>query len=106
MTPQALVRPRLRSEAQQHHVLDLVLDRLSSQNSKVAYARALIDFLDWYDAGQRPPLSKAVVQRYRATLLAADLAPSSINQKLSAIRALATEAADKRLAGARRRRWY
>jgi site-specific recombinase XerD len=74
-----------------------VLDRLSSANSKIAYARALIDFLDWYDGQRRPPLSKGVVQRYRALLLEAGLAPSSINQKLSAIRALAAEAADNGL---------
>lgn len=96
-TTQALVRAPLASEDQQHHIVDLVLDRLSSPNSKVAYARALIDFLDWYDAGRRPPLNKAVVQRYRTILIEANLAPSSINQKLSAIRALAAEAADNGL---------
>jgi site-specific recombinase XerD len=85
------------SEDQRHRLLDLVLDRLSSPNSKIAYARALIDFLDWYDGQRRPPLSKGVVQRYRPLMLEAGLAPSSINQKLSAIRALAAEAADNGL---------
>ncbi len=40
---------------------------------------------------------RATVQRYRAVLLEAGLAPSTINQKLSAIRALANEAADNGL---------
>jgi site-specific recombinase XerD len=97
MNAKAIELAPLGSEAQQHRVLDLVLDRLSSDNSKIAYARALIDSLDWYDAQHRPVLSKGVVQRYRAILLDAGLAPSSINQKLSAIRALPAEAADNGL---------
>jgi hypothetical protein len=44
-----------------------------------------------------PEFSKATVQRYRASLEARGLAPSSINVRLSAIRKLAAEAADNRL---------
>ena len=70
-----------------------MLDRLTSRHSKTAYARALVDFLDWYAGQRRPGLGRAVVQRYRAALLAAGPAPSSVNQKLSAVRGLAAEAA-------------
>jgi Phage integrase, N-terminal SAM-like domain. len=42
----------------------------------------------------RPQLNKAVVQRYAAELRDVGMAPSSINQRLSAIRKLAAEAAD------------
>ena len=42
----------------------------------------------------RPQLNKAVVQRYAAELREAGMAASSINQRLSALRKLAAEAAD------------
>jgi Phage integrase, N-terminal SAM-like domain len=58
------------------------------------YRRALLDFLDWYQESAAGAFDRATVQRYRALLLAAGLAPSTINQKLSAIRVLACEAAD------------
>jgi len=75
----------------------LVLDRLNSPTSKAMYRRALLDFLGWSQAQPAATFDKATVQRYRATLLAVGLAPSTINQKLSAIRALASEAADNGL---------
>ena len=72
----------------------LVLDAVRSHHTKLAYSTALDEFLSWYAAAQPGPLSKAVVQRYRATVLEArGLAPSSINVKLAAVRKLAAEAA-------------
>lgn len=79
-------------------VVRLVLDGLDSTHSKRAYERALLDFLDWHAAQGRPQLTKALVQAYRAHLIDADLAPSTINLRLAAIRKLATEAADNGLA--------
>jgi site-specific recombinase XerD len=61
------------------------------------YRRALLDFLDWHRVVGSNAFDRAAVQRYRALLLEARLAPSTINQKLSAIRALASEAADNGL---------
>src|SRR5258708_21747664 len=82
-------------------LINLVLDRLNAATSKTAYARALRDFLSWY---ARQPAAvrfdKATVQRYRTELASAGLAPSSINQRLCAIRALAQEAADNQLVDA------
>lgn len=62
-----------------------------------AYTRALRDFLTWYDANQRDtsgrllPFSRALVYRYRATLIERGIAASSINQRLAPIRRLAYE---------------
>lgn len=75
-------------------VIRMVLDGLPSEHSRRAYERALIDFFHWHRGAGRPQLSKAVVQRYAAELREAGMAPSNINQRLSAIRKLALEAAD------------
>jgi site-specific recombinase XerD len=72
----------------------MVLDGLPSEHSRRAYERALSDFFIWHRGVGRPQLSKAVVQRYAAELREAGMAPSSVNQRLSAIRKLAAEAAD------------
>jgi site-specific recombinase XerD len=78
-------------------VVYLVLDRLNASSSKVVYARALRDFLAWYQLEPGARFDKATVQRYRAKLMDAGLAPSSINERLCAIRALAQEAVDNHL---------
>jgi site-specific recombinase XerD len=72
----------------------MVLDGLPSEHSRRAYERALLDFFNWHRDVGRPQLNKAVVQRYAAELREAGMAASSINQRLSAIRKLAAEAAD------------
>jgi site-specific recombinase XerD len=72
----------------------MVLDGLPSENSRRAYGRALSDFFLWHKGVGRPQLNKAVVQRYAASLRDAGMSPSSVNQRLSAIRKLAMEAAD------------
>jgi site-specific recombinase XerD len=72
----------------------MVLDGLPSEHSRRAYARALVDFFQWHRGIGRPQLNKAVVQRYAAELREAGMAASSVNQRLSAIRKLAAEAAD------------
>lgn len=78
-------------------IINLAVNSLNSLNSRRAYQRALDDFMVWYtDQGKRD-LSKAVVNEYKAHLQSLDLAPATINQRLSAIRKLATEAADNGL---------
>ena len=89
---QALTLKRL-SEAEAR-AIEMVLDGLPSEHSRRAYERALRDFLAWHTLNGRPALGKAVVQRYAAELREAGMAASSINQRLSAIRKLAREAAD------------
>lgn len=78
-------------------ILALVLNGLTSPHSRRAYAKALSDFLAWHQERGRPPLSKALVQEYRAVLQQAGLEPATINQRICAIRKLAAEAADNGL---------
>ncbi len=92
---QALTIRRL-SEAEARAV-EMVLDGLASEHSRRAYQRALSDFFHWHRGVGRPQLSKAVVQRYAAELREAGMSASSVNQRLSAIRKLAAEAADNGL---------
>ena len=75
----------------------LVLNGVTSEHSKRAYAKGLALFFDW--AKDRPPqaFAKALVQEYRAWLLGQDLAPATINLRLSPLRKLAREMADNGL---------
>jgi site-specific recombinase XerD len=75
-------------------VLELVLDGISSRHTRRAYSQALEEFLIWFCDVSGRQFNKAAVQKYRAELEAKGLAPSSINQRLSAIRLLALEASD------------
>ncbi len=75
-------------------IVRLVTDAVSSEHTRRAYARAIRDFLAWYRETGQIGLSKAVILRYAATLKAGGMGAGSINQRLSAIRKLALEAAD------------
>jgi integrase/recombinase XerD len=88
----ALVLSKL--SAAEAAAVTMVLDGLPSEHSRRAYERALLDFFHWHRGVGRSQLNKAVVQRYAAGLREAGMAASSINQRLSAIRKLALEAAD------------
>lgn len=74
-------------------LVELVLATLESPHTKRAYKRALGDFLKWHREQGRPRFSRAVVQRYVNDLRAGGTSPASINQRLAAIRKLASEAA-------------
>jgi integrase len=71
--------------------IELVTNSLTSEHSKRAYTKALTDFLAWR-AGRE--VTKALVNEYKQTLTGS---PASINLRMSAIRKLATEAADNGL---------
>src|ERR1039458_8825498 len=75
-------------------ITSLVLDGLSSRHTRRAYSQALDEFLIWFRDEPGREFNKAAVQKYRAELETKELAPSSINVRLSAIRRLALEAAD------------
>ncbi|MHC4620995.1 MAG: tyrosine-type recombinase/integrase [Planctomycetota bacterium] len=83
--------------AEYQPIIDLVVNSLDSQHSKRAYSRAIGDFLGWRESIGNPPLTKALVNDYRALLLDAGLSPATINQRLSALRALGREAGDNGL---------
>lgn len=93
-TETALIQAR---DARVDPIVQIVLDGLTSPHSKRSYERALRTFLDWYDLQGRPGLTKATVQAYKTKLQGDGLAPSTVNQRLSAVKKLATEAADNGL---------
>ena len=85
------------AEPQWDHLRQLVLASVSSAHSRRAYGFALDEFFVWYRQSPRGPFRKALLQDYRAYVEAQGLAPSTINVRLSAIKKLATEAADNGL---------
>ena len=85
LTPRAAALERIKA---------LVLDTLPSPESRRAYSQALDDFFRWCGAEAVDGFNKATVNAYRADLEARRLSSSTINQRLSAIRKLAIEAAD------------
>lgn len=91
----SLVKPKL-SPAEKK-IINLVIDGLPSENSRRAYQRALEEFFVWHREQDEPELNKALIQRYVKRLREQNLSSSSINQKLSAVRRLATEAEDNAL---------
>jgi integrase len=78
-------------------LISVVTNRLHSNVSRRGYRSALRQFLGWHRAQGGGRLSRALVQRYRVVLEGKKLAPSTINQHLSAIRALADECAESGL---------
>jgi site-specific recombinase XerD len=76
----------------------LVLDSVNSPESKRAYARAIEDFLTWFQTN-RPStgFTKAIFQAYRAVLIESGLSSSTVNLRMTAIRRLAVEATDNGL---------
>ena len=95
----ALVKPKLTSAEKK--IIAMVIDGLPSENSRRAYQRHLQDFFLWHALENRPELNKALINRYVKTLRASKLSSSTINQKLSAIRKLASEAEDNNLIDSR-----
>ena len=75
-------------------IIQTVLDAVDSEHTRRAYERSLNEFMAWYRGSGLRELNKATVQRYAAELREQGIGASSINQRLSAIRKLAREAAD------------
>src|SRR5260370_19700633 len=73
----------------------LVADSVAALESKRAYARAVDNFMEWFQK-ERPTtgFSRATVQRYRTVLIDSRLSSSTVTLNLTAIRRLAAEAAD------------
>jgi site-specific recombinase XerD len=76
------------------HSKAAVLDSLPAISSQVSYCHAIDEFIGWYCSEPRLSLSRAVVLRYRFFLEQKNLAPSTINVRLAAVRRLANEASD------------
>ncbi len=76
----------------------LVLDSVSSPITRRVYSMALDEFLAWFREEPRPGgFCKATVSAWRASLETRGLGSSSIIIRMSAIRKLASEAADNGL---------
>src|SRR5450432_4119832 len=75
----------------------MVLDSVSSPITKRVYNMALDEFMRWFQQAPRPGFTKATVSAWRVSLEDRELGSSSIIIRMSAIRKLATEAADNGL---------
>ena len=76
------------------HAKSAVLNSLASPESRRSYEFAIQNFVEWYCSEPRLALNRIVVTRYRMQLEQLHLAPSTINQRLAAVRRLAYEASD------------
>ncbi|HWT78633.1 MAG TPA: site-specific integrase, partial [Candidatus Methylomirabilis sp.] len=75
----------------------MVSNAVSSPITKRLYSFALDQFCGWYFSEPREPMSKAVLQQYRASLEERAYAPATIRLHLAALRRLVVEAADNGL---------
>jgi site-specific recombinase XerD len=71
-----------------------VLNSLAAASSRESYGHAIDEFIGWYCSEPRLAFSRTVVLRYRFFLEQHNLASSTINVRLAAVRRLAYEAAD------------
>src|SRR5450432_2380870 len=74
-----------------------VLHSLGAASSQESYGHAIDEFIGWYCSEPRLSFNRTVVLRYRFFLEQKNLAPSTINVRLAAIRRLAYEASDSGL---------
>jgi site-specific recombinase XerD len=70
------------------------LNSLPAASSQESYGHAIDEFIGWYCSEPRLAFNRTVVLRYRFFLEQNNLAPSTINVRLAAVRRLAYEAAD------------
>src|SRR5271167_133428 len=73
---------------------NVVLNSLAAASSRDSYRHAIDEFIGWYCLEPRLAFNRTVVLRYRFFLEQNNLAPSTINVRLAAVRRLAFEAAD------------
>src|ERR1700692_2458305 len=71
-----------------------VLQSLGAASSQESYGHAIDEFIGWYCSEPRLSFNRTVVLRYRFFLEQKNLAPSTINVRLAAVRRLAYEASD------------
>src|SRR3984893_2872144 len=71
-----------------------VLHSLGAASSQESYGHAIDEFIGWYCPEPRLEFNRTVVLRYRFFLEQKNLAPSTINVRLAAVKRLAHEAAN------------
>ena len=74
-----------------------VLNSLTSKSAQRTYDHAINEFVDWHGSEPRLAFNRTVVLRYRIHLEQRQLAPTTINLHLAAVRRVAYEAADSGL---------
>src|SRR5271170_2724299 len=74
-----------------------VLNSLAAASSQESLAHAIDEFIGWYCSEPRLAFNRTVVLRYRFFLEQINLAASTINGRLAAVRRLAYEASDSGL---------
>jgi len=79
------------------HSKHAVLNSLPAKASQESYEYAIDEFISWYCSEPRLAFNRTVVLRYRFFLEQKNLAPSTINVRLAAVRRLAYEASDSGL---------
>ncbi len=93
MNEKALATIDNRQMADFRQVAELATMGLDSNHSRLAYQRAIGDFLNWYDQSGRPALRLFVLESYREHLKQSGKGAANINQRLSAIRRMIRKAA-------------
>jgi hypothetical protein len=81
----------------QSKIAVLNLNSLAAPSCRESYRHAMEEFIGWYCSEPRLSFSRTVVLRYRFFLEQKNLAPSTINVRLAAMRQLVYEASDTRL---------
>src|SRR5579864_75869 len=76
-----------------------VLHSLGAASSQESYGHAIDEFIGWYCSEPRLSFNRTVVLRYRFFLEQKNLAASTVNVRLAAVRRLAYEASDTGLLG-------
>src|SRR5215471_9872313 len=71
-----------------------LLHSLGAASSQESYRHPIEEFIGWYCSEPRLAFNRTVVLRYRFFLEQKNLAPSTINVRLAAVRQLAYEASD------------
>jgi site-specific recombinase XerD len=74
-----------------------VVNSLPAASSQESYGHAIDEFIGWYCSEPRLAFNRTVLLRYRFFLQQRNLAPSTINVRLAAVRRLAYEASDSGL---------
>src|ERR1700758_5159961 len=93
----ALALPGENGRDVEDRLTSLVLNGVTSANSRRAYAAGVHQFFAW-TRGQMPrPVSEALVQEFRSWINEQNLAPATVNLRLTPIRKLAQEMADNGL---------
>jgi len=76
------------------HSKHAVINSLPSKASQESYEYVIDEFISWYCSEPRLAFNRTVVLRYRFFLEQKNLAPSTINVRLAAVRRIAYEASD------------